>query len=121
MLELAAQLREHAQLIANIMHLEIGKDMKSAHDEIMRSSDYIVESTHAYSDLIEKPERYDNANNILIPKNIFALYMRKPLGIVLTISPFNFPVNLMITKIVPALLVGNAVIHKSSTNGSLTG
>ena len=40
---------------------------------------------------------------------------------VLAISPFNYPVNLSLAKIAPALLVGNTVVFKAATNGSLTG
>ncbi|GCE63235.1 NADP-dependent glyceraldehyde-3-phosphate dehydrogenase [Candidatus Mycoplasma haematohominis] len=121
LLSFAAKLRENMFALSQILNLEIGKDMKSANDEIMRSYDYIVESTHAYADLIERADEYNHNNNILVPKDIHATYIRVPLGVALTISPFNYPVNLMITKIVPAILSGNTVVHKSATNGSLCG
>lgn len=121
LLAFAAKLREHAPLLQTILHRETGKSLESANEEILRSADYIVESVHAYSDLVENPEEYSYENNVLIPKNITATYLRVPLGVVLTISPFNYPVNLMITKIVPAILAGNTVVHKSALQGSLSG
>ncbi|OAL10307.1 glyceraldehyde-3-phosphate dehydrogenase [Candidatus Mycoplasma haematobovis] len=121
LLAFAAKLREHAFVLQNILHRETGKSLESAKEEIIRSADYIVESVHAYSDLVENPEEYSYENNVLIPKNITATYLRVPLGVVLTISPFNYPVNLMITKVVPAILAGNTVVHKSAMQGSLSG
>lgn len=121
LLSFATKLRENMFALSRIIHLEVGKDIEAANEEILRSYDYIVESTHAYADLIEREGEYNNDNNILIPKDIHATYIRTPLGVALTISPFNYPVNLMITKIVPAVLTGNAVVHKSATNGSLSG
>lgn len=47
--------------------------------------------------------------------------MQVPLGVVLAISPFNYPINLSLAKIIPALLIGNTVVFKPATNGSLTG
>ena len=38
-----------------------------------------------------------------------------PLGVVLCIPPFNYPVNLAVSKIAPALITGNAVILKPPT------
>ncbi|CBY92041.1 non-phosphorylating glyceraldehyde-3-phosphate dehydrogenase (NADP) [Mycoplasma haemofelis str. Langford 1] len=121
LLEFAAKLREHAPILQNILNLETGKDVANAHEEIMRSADYIVESVHAYSDMVEHPDEYSYENNVLIPKDIVATYIRTPIGVSLTISPFNYPVNLMITKVVPAILMGNTVVHKSALQGSLCG
>lgn len=45
----------------------------------------------------------------------------EPLGIVAVISPWNFPFLLSMQHIVPALLCGNAVVHKPSEYTSLTG
>ena len=43
------------------------------------------------------------------------LYMQIPLGVVLAIPPFNYPVNLAVSKIGPALIAGNAVVLKPPT------
>lgn len=121
LLAFASKIKEHLPTLSNIIHMETGKSFLGASEEVNRSYDYIIESVHAYSDMMSKLEEYDHDNNILMPKNFHATYVRIPLGTVLTISPFNYPVNLLITKVVPALLVGNAVVHKSATNGSLSG
>ena len=45
---------------------------------------------------------------------------RVPLGTILAISPFNYPVNLSISKIAPALIGGNAVVLKPATQGAIS-
>lgn len=44
-----------------------------------------------------------------------------PLGVILAISPFNYPVNLAAAKLAPALITGNSVIFKPATQGSISG
>ncbi|MFP7492953.1 aldehyde dehydrogenase family protein [Terribacillus saccharophilus] len=46
---------------------------------------------------------------------------RKPLGVISSISPFNFPLYLSIRTIVPALALGNAVVHKGDIQTAVTG
>jgi len=41
--------------------------------------------------------------------------MQIPLGVVLAIPPFNYPVNLAVSKIGPALIAGNALVLKPPT------
>lgn len=44
----------------------------------------------------------------------------EPLGVVAAITPFNFPLNLMVHKVGPALAAGNAVVGKPATNTPLS-
>ena len=50
-----------------------------------------------------------------------AVVERVPLGVILAISPFNYPVNLAAAKLAPALITGNSVIFKPATQGSISG
>ncbi len=43
-----------------------------------------------------------------------------PLGVVLCIPPFNYPVNLAVSKIGPALMAGNTVVVKPPTQGAVS-
>ncbi len=45
---------------------------------------------------------------------------REPLGVILGITPFNFPLNLVAHKVAPALAAGNAIIIKPATNTPIT-
>ena len=54
-------------------------------------------------------------------KNKIGKFILEPLGVVLAISPFNYPINLLISKLAPALISGNTVVYKPATQGSLVG
>ncbi|KAI9126035.1 hypothetical protein K1719_003453 [Acacia pycnantha] len=43
-----------------------------------------------------------------------------PLGVILAIPPFNYPVNLAVSKIAPALIAGNAIVLKPPTQGAVS-
>ena len=50
--------------------------------------------------------------------SLFKLYdlcLQVPLGVILCIPPFNYPVNLAVSKIAPALMAGNTVVLKPPT------
>ena len=46
---------------------------------------------------------------------MLCFHMQVPLGVVLCIPPFNYPVNLAVSKIAPALMAGNTVVIKPPT------
>ncbi len=48
-------------------------------------------------------------------------FLQVPLGVVLCIPPFNYPVNLAVSKIGPALMAGNTVVIKPPTQGAVSG
>ncbi len=54
------------------------------------------------------------------PAEKMAVVRREPVGVVLAIAPFNYPVNLSGSKIAPALIGGNVVMFKP-TQGSISG
>ena len=43
-----------------------------------------------------------------------------PLGVILCIPPFNYPINLAVSKLAPALIAGNAVVIKPPTQGCVS-
>lgn len=53
-------------------------------------------------------------------KGKFAIVLRKPIGVVLAISPFNYPLYIASAKIIPALLAGNTVIAKPASDTPLS-
>jgi glyceraldehyde-3-phosphate dehydrogenase (NADP+) len=54
-------------------------------------------------------------------RNKLCMSSKIPLGVVLAIPPFNYPVNLAVSKLAPALIAGNAVVMKPPTQGSVSG
>ncbi len=111
-------IRHHENYLTNLLIKEIGKSVAEAKDEILRSADMIEyfanEGLHITGEELsgESFPGYDQTK--------MALIERVPLGTVLAISPFNYPVNLAVSKIAPALIMGNAVIFKPSTFGAIS-
>ncbi len=115
----AELLLERADELSDLMVLEVGKDKKSAYSEVVRTAEMIQSTADIAKSL----------NGGMIPadnfpggaKGKFAITKRESLGVVLAVSPFNYPVNLAASKIAPALVAGNVVVFKPATQGSLSG
>lgn len=114
----ASLLVEHADELAHILMFEVGKDLKSAKGEIIRTADLIRSTANHANVLTGESIVGDNYPGGV--KNKMAFTARVPLGVVLAISPFNYPINLAASKIAPAILAGNAVVFKSATQGAVS-
>lgn len=117
--KVADLLIEKADEMSDIMMREIGKDKKSSESEILRSADYIRFTADTAKNLSGESIPGDSFPGF--KKNKISLVTREPLGVVLAISPFNYPINLAASKIAPALIAGNSVLLKPATQGSLCG
>jgi glyceraldehyde-3-phosphate dehydrogenase (NADP+) len=102
---------------AQVISKESGKTIKEARGEVDRAVNTMKLSSLAALNLTGKTIRFDLGG----PSNKVGFYQRVPLGIVLAITPFNFPLNLSCHKIGPAIAAGNSVIHKPATKTPLSG
>ncbi|AQR95719.1 NADP-dependent glyceraldehyde-3-phosphate dehydrogenase [Clostridium saccharoperbutylacetonicum] len=105
--------------LAEIMIREIGKDRKSSRSEITRTADFIRFTADTAKNLSGESIPGDTFPGY--KRNKISVVSREPLGVVLAISPFNYPINLAASKIAPAIIVGNSVVLKPATQGSLCG
>ena len=118
MYQAAARLEERAEEIAECLVMEIAKDRKSAVSEIKRSADLL-----RYTADVGKSLQGEAIFGDSFPggsRDKMSCVTRVPVGTVLAISPFNYPVNLAISKIGPALMGGNSVILKPATQGAVS-
>lgn len=105
--------------LATIMMKEVGKAYQDAIKEVERTADlihYTVEEAIHLSGESLNGEHFPGGS-----RSKLAVIERVPLGVVLAISPFNYPVNLAAAKLAPALITGNTVIFKPATQGSISG
>lgn len=114
----ASILEENAEEIAESLTMEIAKDKKSSLAEITRTADYIRFSADAGKQLEGETIPGDSFPGT--EKNKISVVTREPLGVVLAISPFNYPINLSASKIAPALIAGNSVVLKPPTQGCIS-
>lgn len=115
----ADELDEQKEAIADMVTKEVGKGTSAALKEVKRTIDFIKytaeEGKRVHGDLINGGSYNDSSANKL------AMVHRDPVGVVLAISPFNYPINLSAAKIAPALMAGNSVLFKPATQGALSG
>jgi len=114
----ATLLDENIDYLSNIMQKEIAKDKFSCNAEIKRTADFIRFTADAGKHLEGETIGADNFPGF--KKNKISFVSKVPVGIVLAISPFNYPINLPTSKIAPALIGGNSVIFKPSTQGAIS-
>ncbi|EDP76661.1 aldehyde dehydrogenase family protein [Hydrogenivirga sp. 128-5-R1-1] len=110
-------LEERAEEFAKTLVYEVGKTIKEARTEVAR----------AIQTLIFSAEEAKRINGETFPIDAHpngvgkvGFYVRVPVGIVSAITPFNFPLNLSMHKVAPAIACGNAVILKPSERTPLT-
>jgi len=110
----ADQLEARADQIAREMTREMGKALGLARDEVLRSAQtlrfYAVEGQSLTGEVFPN----DDADMTVYTQ-------REPLGVVSVITPWNFPISIPARKIAPALVTGNTVIFKPSSDAPLSG
>jgi len=114
----AALADERAEDIANIMSGENGKSLVEARGEAGRSGEIIRLSAFEGSQLYGETLPLDANKGTGFDKIGFTI--RQPVGIVVAISPFNYPALLVLHKVAPALAAGNAVVLKPARSTPLT-
>jgi len=112
------ELRENKKKIAKVITQETGKPIKGSLYELDRSIETLIfaaeESKRIYGESVPIDAGLGGENVIAFTKKI-------PLGCVAAITPFNYPVNLAIHKLAPALAAKNTVILKPSSEAPLSG
>ena len=103
--------------LARTLSDETGKPITEARAEIgnipIAFKAFSERAKHLYDEVIPAGIEQGQDTNLLITR-------REPLGVVAAVIPFNFPCDLFDQKVAPALLAGNAVIVKPSTDNPLT-
>lgn len=112
-------LLEQTKELSDLMMMEIAKDKKSAISEVTRTADFIKFTADTAKNLSGESIPGDSFPGF--KSNKVSIVRREPLGVVLSISPFNYPINLAASKIAPGLMAGNSMILKPATQGSLCG
>ncbi|MBV5278905.1 MAG: aldehyde dehydrogenase family protein [Campylobacteraceae bacterium] len=117
LLDVALKLEQNCEDMAKTITDEVGKPISFSRVEVHRCIETIKLSANAM--LHVNGETIDTTATPSGKKTL-AFYKREPVGVVLAITPFNFPLNLVAHKIAPALVAGNAVILKPTSQAPLT-
>ncbi|MBL9086015.1 MAG: aldehyde dehydrogenase family protein [Planctomycetia bacterium] len=114
----AAAVRAQADDLARTIREEGGKPVRYARGEVARAARTRDASAEEATRLHGTAPALDGAP---AGAGRFATVRRHPLGVVVAITPFNFPLNLAVHKVGPALAAGNAVVLKPSEKTPATG
>jgi acyl-CoA reductase-like NAD-dependent aldehyde dehydrogenase len=106
---LAELLRENAETLAALITRETGKTISDARVELSRAVNAAVASSEEARQI--SGEALDSDAYAPMGGRIGIVCWR-PLGTILCITPFNFPVNIAVHKIGPAYAAGNAILFK---------
>src|SRR5918912_1026629 len=106
--------REDLDDVAKLLTAEQGKPIRDSHIEAERFADNI----EIYAGLVGGGALA--GKHVPLPAlNSMGLVVRRPIGVVGAIIPWNFPLTLLANKIAPALAVGNTVVAKPASTTPL--
>jgi glyceraldehyde-3-phosphate dehydrogenase (NADP+) len=110
-------LLERQEEMARTISLEEGKVLAESRIEASRAADIIELSAEEAKRLTGEVLPLDAAPG---GTGKFGFTLRVPCGVVLAITPFNFPLHLVCHKVGPALAAGNSVVVKPATDTPLS-
>lgn len=117
LMKTAALVEKHAEEMTKLIAREGGKPFKDAKAEVDRSV-FVIQMA------AEEAKRIHGETVPLDPvkgsENRMGLYIRVPVGVVAAIAPFNFPSNLVVHKVAPAIAAGCGVVLKPASTTPLT-
>jgi len=100
-------------VVVKLIMWEIGKSYADSIKEFDRTVEYIYATIDSLKDLDRQSSRFE------IEQGIIAQIRRSPLGVVLCMGPFNYPLNETFTTLIPALIMGNTLLFKPPKHGTL--
>jgi len=111
--DFAFRMKERKGDVVKLLMWEIGKNLPDAEKEFDRTLDYIHDTIDALKDLDR------TASRMVIEQGVIGQIRKAPLGVVLCMGPYNYPLNETFTTLIPALIMGNTIIFKPPKLGVL--
>ena len=99
--------------VVKLLMWEIGKNLNDSQKEFDRTVDYINETIKEYKKIDRDGAIFQNNSGVR------ALIRRGPLGVVLCLGPYNYPLNETFALLIPAIIMGNTAIFKPAKHGVL--
>ncbi len=112
-LKFVEELKKKRDLVVKLIMWEIGKSLTDSEKEFDRTVEYILATIDALKELDRASSKF------IIAEGVYAQVRRSPLGVVLCMGPYNYPLNETYTTLIPAIIMGNTVIFKPPKYGVL--
>jgi glyceraldehyde-3-phosphate dehydrogenase (NADP+) len=107
------KMKVHREEVVKLLMWEICKNKSDSYKEFDRTVDYIIDTIEAYKNLDRKGAKFDKQDDV------YAHIRRGPLGVVLCLGPYNYPLNETFCLLIPAIIMGNTAIFKPAKHGVL--
>ena len=107
------EMKQKRDVVVKLLMWEIGKNHTDSQKEFDRTVDYIYDTIEAYKKIDRDSAKFQKHSGIN------AHIRRGPLGVVLCLGPYNYPLNETFCLLIPALIMGNTVIFKPAKHGVL--
>lgn len=104
---------QQKDIVVKLLMWEIGKSFADSVKEFDRTVEYIYDTIDALKDIDRQSSRFEQEQGII------AQIRRSPLGVVLCMGPFNYPLNETFTTLIPAIIMGNTLLFKPPKHGTL--
>ena len=108
-----AQMKLTRSEVVKLLMWEIGKSLADSEKEFDRTVEYIYDTIEDYKQLDRNSARFTKS------QGVNAMVRRGPLGVVLCLGPYNYPLNETFSLLIPAIIMGNTVIFKPAKHGVL--
>jgi glyceraldehyde-3-phosphate dehydrogenase (NADP+) len=99
--------------IVKLLMWEIGKSLPDSQKEFDRTIEYINDTIEDYKQLDRNSAKFQKHDGV------YAHIKRGPLGVVLCLGPYNYPLNETFALLIPAIIMGNTAIFKPAKHGVL--
>ena len=113
MANFVTQMKATRSEVVKFLMWEIGKSLGDSEKEFDRTVEYIYDTIEDYKLLDRNSSRFTKS------QGVNAMVRRGPLGVVLCLGPYNYPLNETFSLLIPALIMGNTVIFKPAKHGVL--
>jgi len=107
------QMQTKRDEVVKYLMWEIGKNYKDSQKEFDRTLDYIFDTIDDYKQLDRNAAKFHKHSGV------YAHIRRGPLGVVLCLGPYNYPLNETFALLIPAIIMGNTAIFKPAKLGVL--
>ncbi|RDY61428.1 NADP-dependent glyceraldehyde-3-phosphate dehydrogenase [Flagellimonas nanhaiensis] len=107
------KMEEKREEVVKLLMWEIGKSMPDSYKEFDRTVEYIYDTIEDYKQLDRDSAKFQKHDGV------YAHIRRGPLGVVLCLGPYNYPLNETFALLIPAIIMGNTTIFKPAKHGVL--
>ncbi len=107
------KMEQKREQVVKLLMWEIGKSKPDSYKEFDRTVEYIYDTIEEYKQLDRNNAKFEKHDGV------YAHIRRGPLGVVLCLGPYNYPLNETFALLIPAIIMGNTTIFKPAKHGVL--